>query len=82
MVRGLAVLLPALSVLADGLPSKIIPRIFRASASSPGPYLGVNEPGKLTIGKRRASGCAGGDDHNPLPPPYGRCVALVRSSSV
>jgi len=50
-------------------------RVYPAHlASCPGPYLGVNEPGKLAIGKRCAARCAGGDDQTSLPPPYGRRV--------
>ena len=53
----------------DGLPSKIIPHISRVIlASGAGPLPRCQRAGKLTIGERRAAGCAGG--------------ALVRSSSV
>ena len=40
MVHGPAVLLPALSVLGDGLPNKIIPRISRASCVRSGLTFG------------------------------------------
>jgi len=57
MVHGLAMLLPALSVFGDDLPSKIIPRISRAFASSPGPLPRCQRAGKLAIDERRAGVC-------------------------
>ena len=62
VVHGPPVLLPALLVVGDGLPNKIIPRILRPVRD---PYPGISEPGKLAIGKRWAAECmAAGDDHN------------------
>jgi hypothetical protein len=74
VVHGPAVLLPALSVLEDGLLSKIVPRISRTCCVQSEPYLGVNEPGSRRSVRDVPRGVRTASIHS-FPPPYRMAAA-------